>query len=306
MALHQGPLIFLTDGTTESLSVLPDIASLAKELGAQINTIYVDPTADPRQPARVLADNAIAARIRAAATDGTVIASIYAGPLEQILPTLRLAGGPASSPDQPPSGFAIMRASYRGRLGRLFTDNTHADLLRSGPLPLMVLPASGTFDPLRRILFPADLSPRSDAAFDATVELCRTLAAELHVLHVYGDQLLPEERDQARRAAAKSPRELLRIDQERHVRLIERARRRNVRAVAHTGEGRAHTEIIKYATANNINAIVMPSHGTRTLEDMFFGSTTLRVIRRASVPVLALRGTPAHAQPPFDPVQPRE
>lgn len=305
MALHEGPLIFLTDGTTESLSALPDILSLAKELGCQINAIYVDPAADPRQRAREVSEGAIAERIRSIAFDDT-IARIYAGPLEQIIGTLRLAAGSPSSASQSTAGFAIMRASYGGRLGRLFTDNTHADLLRAGPLPLMVLPASGTFDPLRRVLFPADLSPRSEAAFDATVELCRALAAELHVLHVYGDQLLPEERDQARRAAARSPRELLGIDKDIHARLIERARGRNVRAVAHTGEGRAHTEIIKYAAANTINAIVMPSHGTRTLEDMFFGSTTLRVIRRASVPVLALRGTPAHAQPPFEPLQPRE
>lgn len=300
MALHHGPIVFLTDGTSDSLSALPPLLSLAGELDCRLNAVYVDPTAAPEQAPRALPDGAITARIRAAAPASQPIAAFYSTSLEQLPAALRLAAEGSAS-DGLPSGFAVLRAAYRGRLGRLFSDNTHADLLRRGTLPLMVLPVSGTLDPLRRILFPADLSPRSDAALDAAIDLCRTLAAELHVLHVYGnDRLLPAERDQARRAAARSPLELLRIDQQRLAALVERARARNVRAVAHTAEGRAHTEIVKYSLANSINAIVMPSHGPRTLEDLFFGSTTLRVIQRASVPVLALRGTPAHQQPPFE------
>lgn len=301
MALHHGQLVYLTDGTAESLAALPDVARLANELDSQISIIYVDRAADPQRSPREMPESALLAQIRAAAAIDSIVAGAYITPIEQLIAALNLAAISAAQREQPAHGFAIVRASYRGRLGRLFSDATHADLLRGGPLPVMVLPAQAGFDPLRRILFPADLSPRSEAAFDATVELCRALAAELHVLHVYGDQLLPTERDQARRAAARSPRELLQIDQQRHAALIERARSRNVRAVAHTSEGRAHTEIIKYTLAHDINAIVMPSHGPRTIEDIFFGSTTQRVIQRAPVPVLALRSTPADQQPPFDP-----
>lgn len=48
-------------------------------------------------------------------------------------------------------------------------------------------------------------------------------------------------------------------------------------------------EILGYADENDIDLIVMGTHGRRGVERYVLGSTTERVLRRASVPVLSVR-----------------
>jgi nucleotide-binding universal stress UspA family protein len=79
------------------------------------------------------------------------------------------------------------------------------------------------------------------------------------------------------------------IDKEQLRALAARAISQGVRTRIHTAEGRAHAQILAYAAANAIDLIVMASHGPRTSEDILLGSTTVRVIERAPVAVLAMR-----------------
>lgn len=101
--------------------------------------------------------------------------------------------------------------------------------------------------------------------------------------------MLPSELDLERRKAASSPGELFAIDQEQMQLLIAHAKAHGVRVRAEIAEGRAHAQILAYANTSAISMIVMPSHGPRSVEDMLRGSTTMRVIQRTKLPVLALR-----------------
>jgi nucleotide-binding universal stress UspA family protein len=187
-------------------------------------------------------------------------------------------------------GMLVLLPTRRGPLSRLLAGNDYELLLRRGPLPVLALPGSGRLNPIKRVLFPADLSPRSESSLDQAAALCQALGADLHLLHVYGDDRLPPgEVDSARRASAKTPRELMAIDAEGLAGLAARATSVGVSVRSKTAEGRAHAQILAYAAANAIDLIVMASHGPRTLEDILLGSTTVRVIQRAAAPVLALR-----------------
>lgn len=53
--------------------------------------------------------------------------------------------------------------------------------------------------------------------------------------------------------------------------------------------GKAYREILKTAEARGVSLIVMGIHGRNPLERMFFGSTTLHVLRQARCPVLTVR-----------------
>jgi len=55
-------------------------------------------------------------------------------------------------------------------------------------------------------------------------------------------------------------------------------------------QGVPEDEIIGYAEEAGVDAIVMGTHGRRGLRRYVLGSTTERVLRRAPVPVLAVRG----------------
>jgi len=54
--------------------------------------------------------------------------------------------------------------------------------------------------------------------------------------------------------------------------------------------GLPEEEILEYVDENEIDLLVMGTHGRRGIERYILGSTTERVLRQSSVPVLAVRG----------------
>jgi nucleotide-binding universal stress UspA family protein len=54
--------------------------------------------------------------------------------------------------------------------------------------------------------------------------------------------------------------------------------------------GRAHLEILREASERQAGVIVMGMHGHGFVNRLMFGSTTDRVVRGATCPVLIVRG----------------
>jgi nucleotide-binding universal stress UspA family protein len=187
-------------------------------------------------------------------------------------------------------GLLAIHPTRRGNPSRAFNHNDYETFLVEGPMPVLALPPDGTIGAIHRILFPIDLSPRSDAVLDQTIELCKELGASLHLLHVYGsDRLLPSEMDMSKRLAASSPRELFTIDQQHIKQLTALASAQNVDTTTATAEGRAHEQILQYVKEHQIDLVVMATHGPRNSEDIFFGSTTIRTILKSAVPVIGVQ-----------------
>jgi nucleotide-binding universal stress UspA family protein len=276
MARAQGPIVFLTSGSAESLAALPGLAAFAAALDRQLAIVHMSDSSEQAPSERLSA--ALAALPSSSARTGVYAAQPDA--IHTVIETLAAAAG----------GMLALLPKRPRSIERFLVGNEYERLLRTGPLPVLALPASGQIARPARVLFPADLSPRSAAAFDEACALCQSLDADLHLLHVFGDdRLLPSEIDQERRAAARNPRELLAIDQGRLRALVDQAAAQGVRASTHTAEGRAHEQIPGYAASAAIDLIVMPSHGPRSVEDILRGSTTVRVIQQAQVAVLAMR-----------------
>ena len=68
---------------------------------------------------------------------------------------------------------------------------------------------------------------------------------------------------------------------------VERADERGVDAVDVVLQGRPHEVIVEYAEAN-VDLVVMPNRGREGVAQRLLGSTTERVVRTSSVPVLTL------------------
>lgn len=265
LARYNQPIAFLADGGLDSLRALPDIQRLAADLCCQLSVIRLSGSDDSR----------LAAALTALPGDTPTA----------VVPDAELDAALAGM-----SGLVAMLPKRYGPVLRFLLGNSYEQLLRHSSLAVLALPSTGQLPPIRRVLFPADLSPRSQTQFDQTIALCKALDAELHLLHVYGeDRLLPSEQDLARRAATTNPYELMLIDKEQLRALADHAVAHGVRAKVKTAEGRAHTQILAYAAANEIGLISMISHGPRTTEDIWLGSTTARVIQRSPVAVLAMR-----------------
>jgi nucleotide-binding universal stress UspA family protein len=275
MPIANGRIYFLTPGSDESLAALPSLAEFATALGCQLTILHMLGRSDGGR--RV--DAALAAL-----APGGQPPELLTTPADEVADVLERVAAPTG-------GILVLLPRRPHALDRLLVGNEYEQLLQSGPLPVLALPASGRIGRPARVLFPADLSPRSATAFGETVALCRALGAELHLLHVFGDdRLLPSEVDQVRRTAAQNPRELLTLDQELLRQLADFAADQQVHATPQTAEGRAHDQIVRYAASAAIDLIVMSSHGPRSVEDILRGSTTLRVVQKAPVAVLAMRG----------------
>lgn len=278
MTLATGPLVYLTDGQPQSLAPFGQVAGFAAAIGLPAMLAHTRRSKDePETP------------------DAHFAAALAKLPLNGAAPTVvsvqrRRLGADLAAQTAIRGGVLALLPRRHGMLGRILFGNTHEQLLRETGMPLFVLPADGQVKTIRRVLFPADLSPRSVAAFAQTIELCATLGATLDILHVYGNDRLPEsEMDMERRRAAQSPRELLNIHREGILALVEQARVAGVNATEISGEGRAHIQILAHTQHHPIDLIAMPTHGPRTAEDVLRGSTTIRVVQRAKVPVLVFR-----------------
>lgn len=147
-----------------------------------------------------------------------------------------------------------------------------------------------------RILFATDFSRCAEHALDHAVHLAHEHGAELHVLHVVvfnpdnphdPSHHFPDPEDlYARLAEAARDRiaDLVEIRSDRAVRVFQSLRRGTAPA----------PEILRYAEDEDVDLIVMGTHGWRGPERTRVGSVAEEVIRMAPSPVLAVR-EPRHA-----------
>ncbi|WP_135666052.1 universal stress protein [Halorhabdus rudnickae] len=120
---------------------------------------------------------------------------------------------------------------------------------------------------IERILFPTDGSAGATATLEHALDLAADHDASVHVLTV-GD------------ADGEYPgREVLDL-------AADRIRDRGLDSETVLREGRPYREILEYAEEDNVDLIVMPTHGRTGLERLLLGSVTAKVMRLADVPVL--------------------
>lgn len=144
---------------------------------------------------------------------------------------------------------------------------------------------------ISRILFPTDYSDLAEAALNHAVTLANVFHAELHCLHVvddayqYWSALGPESIP-----IGPPPEELLKLSQKRMTAFVEEhfGELESV-PVTSVSVGRPFAEIIAYARENEIDMIVMGTHGRGAIAHMLLGSTTEKVVRKAPCPVLTVR-----------------
>ncbi len=136
--------------------------------------------------------------------------------------------------------------------------------------------------PIRRILLATDLSDTSSAATQRALELAQALGAVLLVVSVI---------DPAARVAGSD----LRVDQIRAIRenrvaeLVEQARKRRIGAEYLIWTGDARESIVEAAEAEEIDLIVIGTHGRGGLGRAILGSVSDYVVRNAPCPVMVVR-----------------
>jgi universal stress protein A len=143
---------------------------------------------------------------------------------------------------------------------------------------------------ITRILAPTDFSDIADAALVYAKTLADHLDASLHLIHVFSDPydvasytpehpvlVAPERRERALQDAWDSLRQRLDAN--------ETTRFSGTCAVV---MGLTAMEIVRYARGQNIDLIVMGTHGRRGVAHLLLGSVAEYVVRIAPCPVLTV------------------
>lgn len=144
-----------------------------------------------------------------------------------------------------------------------------------------------------RILFPTDFSDLALVALRHARAFAEAFDATIHCLHVvdesfqYWSAMGPESIPVGPPAEDLLRFAETRMEQFRSEHLLELTHDPVLQVVL----GRPFAEVIAYARATEIDLIVMGTHGRGALSHMLLGSTTEKVVRKASCPVLTIRAT---------------
>lgn len=147
---------------------------------------------------------------------------------------------------------------------------------------------------IEKILFPTDFSEHSKHAFTYALSFAKEYGARLYMLHVIEDvqylanaymfdvPMMPSFAD---------------MEQNRQKEMEEFIEREvtdpSISVEKVIKHGRPFVEIIQVAREENVDLIVIATHGRGGLEHVLFGSTAEKVVRKAPCPVLSIR-LPGH------------
>jgi len=139
--------------------------------------------------------------------------------------------------------------------------------------------------PARKLLLATDLGEASEAATDQAFSLAASLGASLLVVSVIdpGSLLLPGGRFRTR-----VDQERARLEADAQV-LVARGRREGIDVSFLVWTGDPGDQIVAAAEAEQVDMIVVGSHGRGTVGRLLLGSVSEHVVRNAGCPVLVVR-----------------
>ena len=144
---------------------------------------------------------------------------------------------------------------------------------------------------LKKVLVATDFGEPSAAALRYGRAIATAFGAKLHLLHVTDDLALGAFSSVEGYAAFPSEvqEDIDRAERRQTEALLTESDRRwlNAEAVTITSKQTAAT-IVEYARANDIDLIVMGTHGRRAFARLMMGSVAERVVRTAPCPVLTV------------------
>ena len=185
----------------------------------------------------------------------------------------------------------LIAMGNQGRTGvhRYIAGSTTEQVARLSPVPVLTsrdTDRSRAVTEFDDILLPTDGSEPAEQAIDHAIAIAQQAQAHLHVVSVVnvGDLVA-------------GPTYTLPSDVLDHVEskaieatetVVGRANDAGVDSTTTIPTGRPSRELLTYIDANDIDLVAMGTHGHSGLERVLLGSTTERIMRHATIPVLSV------------------
>lgn len=277
------------DGSEPATTALNHALELARDYDATVSLLYVADTNETSQTrlgtnvvdvlnreGREIVSNASE---RAEANDVSITTDIVQGiPHEAIVEY-----GATHDID-----LVVMGTHGRDGLERYAIGSVAARVVNAARMPVLTVRAgdevTATY-PYETILVPTDGSDHATAAVGMAADVATRHDATLHVLSVFEESILGSVNGRTDR-------------EERARELVEEAKSvarsaggDDIDVVTAAESGSVPQTIVSYADSEEIDLVVMGTHGRTGIDQHLLGSITERVLRTASVPVLTTRQT---------------
>ena len=147
---------------------------------------------------------------------------------------------------------------------------------------------------LKKILVPYDYSSFSEKALQYGLTFAETYEAELHLLHVHADPGLALADPEMSMVPVQ---EMMREEREWATKKLEEIPslewREKLQVVRVVREGVPYLEIVRYADAEEVDLIILGTHGRTGFSRLLLGSVAEKVVRQSPCPVLTVHN-PEH------------
>jgi nucleotide-binding universal stress UspA family protein len=142
----------------------------------------------------------------------------------------------------------------------------------------------------KHILVPTDFSEYADHALDYAIALAQKLRARLTLLHII--QLTPMTMGDMYGYSLEADLEAMESEAQRQMQaLLNRVHQEGLESETAIVQGVPFQMIVDMAESQDIDLIVMGTHGRAGLTHALMGSVAEKVVRMAPCPVLVTRGT---------------
>lgn len=142
---------------------------------------------------------------------------------------------------------------------------------------------------IKKILVPIDFSDYSKNAFKYATQFAKQFNAKIYLIYVVEPMIYPADFSMGQVAIPSTDIDLHSRAEEELKKLSKDIVNGNSRVEILIKTGKPFIEIIEAASANDIDLIIIATHGHTGVEHLLFGSTAEKVVRKAPCPVLTLR-----------------
>lgn len=143
---------------------------------------------------------------------------------------------------------------------------------------------------VKKILVPTDFSENAELAFKRAVEIAEVFNSEVILMHAIPTENAMVSTYLGEKGSEELKKKLTEESNQMFDKLIEKyAKSKNVKTSCFVKFGEPYNEILKSEQEYDIDLVVIASHTKSFFEDVFFGSTTEKVVRRSKKSVLVVR-----------------
>lgn len=284
-------ILFPTDFSETADAARVHAMELARRFDAQIIVLHVrtvyadDPQKIKEELEKAAGEDALHARMGDLGDEVEVET--------QVVRSVSQAGGILDFLFESKVDLVVMGTHGRSGLSRFLLGSVAEKVVRHAPCPVLTVghvQKSYRASPhYKKILVGFDFSKNSRQAALHAAHLARRFAAQLHVLYVLEQEVRPAHYDHWTESMKKALPEIERDARQALEQILEGEKGVKPEIHVKVNASHTHTGIVEFAKKNEIDLIVLGTHGLSGLEHMLLGSTAERVVRLAACPVLTYK-----------------